>query len=135
MNIPDIVVEWGLGVVSAVGGAGFWFLKSKSGENAKAISNLEDKLDADCSIMDKKILDAIEKMGEKMIPKTHCDSRQELYQVNFEHLMESNRSQHEDIKHGVARDSASTGKQFEILFEKMEDIKECLTQIQLNKEC
>jgi len=135
VDIPEVVVEWTLGVVSALGGGGFLFLKNKANRNADDISKLKDKMVSECDIMDQKILNAIEKLGEKVTPLKHCESKQELWQERFDMWMSQNKEQHDHIDDNVSNALEGIEKQLEIVFDKIDSMQECLTKIQINKEC
>ena len=135
MEIPEVIVEFGLGVVSLVGGGGFVFLKNKSSKNADDIADLKDKIVTECDEMDQKILDAIEHLGEKVTPIQHCNAKQELWQERFDMWMSQNTQQHDHIGDSVGAALGGIEKQLEVVFDKMDSVQECLNKIQANKEC
>jgi hypothetical protein len=135
MDVPDIVVEWTLGVVSTLGLSGFVFLKSKASKNAEDISALRTHIHTECSLMDQKILDAIEKLGENVPPMSHCNAKQELWQLRFDSWMEQHKGQHEHIKEGLEAALGEINKKLDVVFVKMDDFQECLNNIQAKKEC
>lgn len=135
MVIPDVVVEWVLGLASATGIGGFLFLKSKSNKNAEDILKLKEKMNDECDLMDQKILDAIKEIGEKVTPITHCDAKQVLWQERFDMWMTQNKEQHDHIGEHVGVALVGIEKQLVVVFDKIDSMQECLNKIQANKEC
>lgn len=135
MDIPDVIVEWALGIASATGVGGFLFLKSKANKNADEIFKLKDHVNSECSLMDQKILGAIEKLGEKVTPLRHCEAKQELWQTRFDSLMVQNKEQHDHIGDSVNMALAGLGEKFEVVFDKMDSMQEYLNKIQAKDRC
>ena len=115
MDVPDLVVEWALGIVTSAGMGSFFFLKSKSSKNTASIVALKEQ-------MDQKIVDAIEKLGENVTPLSLCNAKQELWQTRFDMWMTQNKEQHDHIDSGVAAALENIEKQLVFVFEKLDSL-------------
>lgn len=123
MNVPDFVIESVLGVASVIGVAGFGFLKNRTDKNERAITDLSKEMSSECDDMDKKILDAIEKLGNEVVLRSHCSGKQDLWQERFDSWMRENKVQHDHIGDRVSDALENIDKQLETLFKKI-DTKE-----------
>ena len=146
IEVPDVLAEWVLGLSTAIGSAGFVFLNHRSSKNTKAIQTLCDDTNTKFSEHADKFGQAIKDLGQIVIYRQNCDDKQDLWQSKFDAMMDANRLQHAQmlermtmmnttLTEKIEASNSVFEKQFEDLFEKMDDLDNCMRKLQQQKEC
>lgn len=143
MEIPIVVIN----IVSAIiiGLVAYIFKSSLSGkidENKtdadKRMDKIEDRIDAiedsfkECSIA---INNSIERRGAQhdatikdaianLTPRTHCDSKQELWQLKFDTLLRESQKEHKNLELTLQG-----------ITDMVQEVSDCVQKLARGKEC
>lgn len=141
----DILERIALGIIAVVSGIGAWGFRFLNGKIDKIESNIDDdilRLHKRLDDSEKNILSAIAVDGDRRVPRTHCDAKQELWVVKTDADRDANTKEHtslvvtivelKDIIKLIGESQVVSSKQ---VADELREVQECVKKLTRGLEC